>query len=142
VIAYVDTSVILGHLLRQPRHFPDFMAWRKMVISELAELEVRRTLDRQRTLGWMPGEEMGRYLELALQILIRCECVALDKRVLRRAMSTYGAPLGTLDSIHLATALMWLEENGGELQFLTHDRQLAVAARTCLLTVKTSPDEL
>ena len=43
-------------------------------------------------------------------------------------------PVKTLDAIHLATALLW-EEHAGEIVFLTHDGQLANAARACGLTV-------
>jgi hypothetical protein len=43
-------------------------------------------------------------------------------------------PVKTLDAIHLATALLWAE-HAGEIVFLTHDRQLATAARACGLAV-------
>ncbi len=37
--------------------------------------------------------------------------------------------LGTLDAIHLATALRWRETEGVELVMATHDRALAIGAR-------------
>ena len=37
--------------------------------------------------------------------------------------------LGTLDAIHLATALLWKESEDAELIMATHDRALAIAAR-------------
>jgi predicted nucleic acid-binding protein len=37
--------------------------------------------------------------------------------------------LGTLDAIHLATALAWREFNGLDLTLATHDARLSVAAR-------------
>ena len=46
-----------------------------------------------------------------------------------------GGALGTLDAIHLVTAMLWSEYNGEDIVFLTHDRQLANAARACGLTV-------
>lgn len=42
--------------------------------------------------------------------------------------------LGTLDAIHLATALLWKESEGGELLMATHDRALAIAAQAHGLT--------
>ena len=37
--------------------------------------------------------------------------------------------LGTLDAIHLATALLWREAYGRDLVMATHDSALAIAAR-------------
>ena len=36
--------------------------------------------------------------------------------------------LGTLDAIHLATALLWREMTGEDLTMATHDGALAIAA--------------
>jgi hypothetical protein len=43
--------------------------------------------------------------------------------------------LGTLDAIHLATALMWAEHAGFPLVMATHDQLLATAARASGLRV-------
>jgi len=37
-------------------------------------------------------------------------------------------PIGTLDAIHLATALLW-RERAGTLEMATHDAALGAAAR-------------
>ena len=37
--------------------------------------------------------------------------------------------LGTLDAIHLATALLWREMTGVHLVMTTHDESLAVGAK-------------
>ena len=55
--------------------------------------------------------------------------------VIARAGGPLGGALGTLDAIHLVTAMLWSEYNGADIAFLTHDRQLANAARACGLTV-------
>lgn len=44
-------------------------------------------------------------------------------------------PLGTLDAVHLATALLWQETRGDELVLATHERALALAARASGLHV-------
>ena len=46
--------------------------------------------------------------------------------------------LEALDAIHLATALIWSETRGDDLLLLTHNRQLAIAARACGFEVKSS----
>ena len=40
----------------------------------------------------------------------------------------FRAVVGALDAIHLSTALMWREDTGDDVTFLTHDRQLRAAA--------------
>jgi len=37
--------------------------------------------------------------------------------------------LGTLDAIHLATALLWKEMTGANLMMTTHDAALALGAK-------------
>lgn len=49
--------------------------------------------------------------------------------VLRRAGDPFPLPLGTLDALHLATALLVRDRRGGEVVVATHDAQLAAAAR-------------
>jgi hypothetical protein len=53
-----------------------------------------------------------------------------------RAGGPLGAPLRSLDAIHLASALRWREENPEEqLTFTTHDERLARAAQMHGFTV-------
>jgi hypothetical protein len=47
--------------------------------------------------------------------------------------------VGTLDAIHIASALLWVQENEAPLVFLTHDEQQARAAMACGLDVQTAP---
>jgi len=49
--------------------------------------------------------------------------------VLSRASEPFPIPLGTPDALHLATALLWREQNGKDLVMATHDGGLALAAR-------------
>ena len=44
-------------------------------------------------------------------------------------------PLGTLDTLHLSTAILWREVRGKELVMATHDRGLGAAARAFGFTV-------
>jgi hypothetical protein len=55
--------------------------------------------------------------------------VELTRPVLARASQPMPTSLGTLDAIHLATALMWAERAGSELVMATHEQLLATAAR-------------
>lgn len=53
----------------------------------------------------------------------------LTERILRRASETFPTVVGTLDAIHLATALAIREVEPVDL-LLTHDVQLGTAARS------------
>ena len=63
------------------------------------------------------------------------EIVEPTRPVLTRASQPLPTPLGTLDAIHLATALLWQEKERKELVMATHDTALGIAARACGLRV-------
>jgi hypothetical protein len=69
---------------------------------------------------------------LVKAILNRLDVTKLDEKVLARAAQPFPIPIGTLDAIHLATALhlraRWPPDER-PLLFATHDRALAAAAR-------------
>ena len=56
----------------------------------------------------------------------------MSPAVLRRAADPVPTPLGTLDALHLATALLWRDSQEAApeagLVVLTHDAQLGTAA--------------
>ena len=58
------------------------------------------------------------------------DLVVLQRPILARASEPFPTPLGTLDALHLATALVWRDRNPQELVVATHDRDLALAARS------------
>lgn len=57
------------------------------------------------------------------------EIVEITSPVLQRAAQPMPTELGTLDAIHLATALLWKESEDAELVMAAHDRALAIAAQ-------------
>jgi len=63
------------------------------------------------------------------------ELIELGPTVLSRASQPLPTELGTLDAIHLASALLWRDTAGIDLFMATHDSALAVAARACGLRV-------
>jgi hypothetical protein len=100
-------------------------------------VEAHRVLDRlrlQRAFGDAELAELHRLLQASFRAL---EFVPLSRAVLNRAADPFPTVLGTLDAIHLASALLWMEEKGEGMTLVTHDTQLAIAARACGLDVKT-----
>ncbi|HTR47058.1 MAG TPA: hypothetical protein VMM16_06715 [Verrucomicrobiae bacterium] len=57
------------------------------------------------------------------------ELVEIDSMVLDRAAQPVPTEMGTLDAIHLATALLWRESTSEDLAMATYDRALALGAQ-------------
>jgi len=63
-----------------------------------------------------------------LELIASLELVDINSVVLDRAAQPMPTEIGTLDAVHLATALLWKEMEGENLTMATHDGALAVAA--------------
>ena len=135
VTAYVDSSVVLRRLLRQPGEIENWSRWDSIVSSELMQLEALRSLDRLRLMQVLSESELVEKIALLATSSRFYETIPLRSLVLKRAAGPYPTPLGTLDAIHLASGQLWIEHNDQELTFVTHDRQLGLAARLCGLEV-------
>jgi predicted nucleic acid-binding protein len=135
VIAYVDASVLLRKVLRQPGSLKEWRSIRTAVASALVETECLRTLDRLRLRANLPDRDLARRRAAVFRLLESMELVEVTAPVLTRAAQPLPTELGTLDAIHLATALLWGERIGGGLVMATHDVALGTAARACGLRV-------
>ena len=103
--------------------------------SALVEVECLRTLDRLRFRAGITDDTLVERREVVYTLLGEAEVVEPTHAVLRRASQPFPTPLGTLDAIHLATALTWSELNQTEIVMATHDVALAAAARASGLRV-------
>jgi len=129
VIAYVDSSVLLRVVLAQPEQLAEWSAIRQPLTSMLTEVECLRTLDRRARQGLLEPADLADRRSLVLRLLERMERVDVSPVVLRRAADPFPTPLGTIDAIHLATAVLWRDARGEAPVMATHDGQLATAAR-------------
>jgi predicted nucleic acid-binding protein len=130
VTAYVDTSALLRLVLREPEALDDLRSYDALVSSELIAVESARTIDRLRQQGALTVEEAAVRLRAVADWLEAIDLVLLRPVVLSRASEPLPTPLGTLDAIHLATALIWRERMGVLPTVATHDSALGLAART------------
>ena len=135
MIAYLDSSVLLRKVLRQPGALREWAAIRTGVASALAETECLRSLDRLRLRTELADRDLALRREAVFRLFESLEVVEVTAPVLARAALPLPTELGTLDAIHLATALLWREHNGGDIVMATHDVALATAARACGLAV-------
>lgn len=131
---YIDTSVILRILFREPNPVELWGKWERAFSSHLWRVEALRNVDRLRLSGDLSDEEVA---DLVREIRVVHETLAiypLTERILQRASETFPTVVGTLDAIHLATALAIREVEAIDL-LLTHDSQLGIAARSVSFTV-------
>lgn len=122
---YVDTSAV-GRVLLGESTAPAIVraldTFDENVASRLLRVELRRLASRHDL------------LETAAELLDTIALVPLDERVLDAAETVQPASIGTLDAVHLVTAVR-LAEAGLLDTVLTYDARLADGARLHGLTV-------
>jgi uncharacterized protein len=129
MIVYLDSSVLLRRLLGQRGSLREWRLVRTGVSSRIAEVEGLRTLDRVRLELGLPDRRMAALREGLYRMLSSLEIVEVTRTVLSRAAQPSPTSLGTLDALHLASALLWRERTGKNLALATHDEALALGAR-------------
>jgi len=127
--AYVDTSALLRIVLREPGALDELRSYDVLVSSELIAVESARTIDRLRLQGSLTSDEAAARLRTVTEWLEAIDLVLLRPPVLSRAGEPLPMPLGTLDAMHLSTALIWRDRMGPLRALATHDSALASAAR-------------
>lgn len=115
--AYFDSSAIvkLGRPERESLALIDYLDEQQpnALTSVLADVEVRRALDRLRARGADPGDHVRGFFLIDLS------------RDVRDLAAKVAPTLRSLEAVHLATAL----SIGVDLDFVTYDDRLATAAR-------------
>lgn len=129
MIAYIDSSVLLRIVLGQRNELTEWSNIRQGVASALVLTESLRTLDRLRLRTQIADAEVALRRATILELLASLHVVDVDQIVLDRAAQPMPTELGTLDAIHLATALLWREMTRDDLVMATHDTALAIGAR-------------
>lgn len=117
---YIDTSVVLAHLLAEDRR-PTNAIWEEsLVASRLLEYETWTRIH-ARHLNETHGEAAG-------EVLGRIALVELAPAVLDRALAPFPAPVRTLDALHLATC-DFLRARGQRISLATYDQRMAAMGR-------------
>lgn len=118
-VLYVDTSALGRVLLGEPDRPAikrDLGSYEKLVSSRLLQVELRRMARRENL------------LDASAEMLSEVALISIDESVLAAAETISPSNVGTLDAIHLATAVRLAE--AGELDALmTYDKRLADGAR-------------
>ena len=98
--------------------------------SELIVVERLRTIDRLRLQGALTTKEAAVRRRALAEWFEAIDLVLLRPPVLNRASEPMPTPLGTLDALHLATALVWRDRVGSLSLVATHGAALGEAARS------------
>ena len=129
MIVYLDASVILRILLRQPKRLAAWGRWEAAYSSELLGIESRRVIDRLRVQAALNDHELADVHHDLTRIERAIGAIPLTRPVLHRAALPMPTAVKTLDAIHLASALLLREHRTTSLTFATHDPQQLRAAR-------------
>lgn len=135
MIVYCDASVLLRIVLGQRNALKEWREIEQGVVSRLAEVECLRTLDRLRLSAQVSEEAIASRREATFRLLARLSIVEIGRNILDRAAQPFPTSLGTLDAIHLASALLYRERSSEDIALATHDHALGLAARASGLAV-------
>jgi len=129
VTVYLDASVVLRILLRQPKRLAAWGRWEAAYSSELLGIETRRVIDRLRVQAALNDHELADVHHDLTRIERAIGAIPLTRPVLHRAALPMPTAVKTLDAIHLASALLLRERRIASLTFATHEPQQLRAAR-------------
>jgi len=119
-LIYVDTSVVLAHLLAEDKVPPEKMWAEILVSSRLLEYE---------TWNRIHALDLGKsHADTVRQAIGRIGLLELVSPVLVRVLEPFPIPLRTLDALHLAT-IVFLQEHGQDTKLASYDERMLKAAR-------------
>lgn len=90
---------------------------------------------RLRVVRGLPEADVALRREAVVRLLESMQVVGVSTLILRRASRPFPVTLGTVDALHLATALTWRDTLSADLVMTTHDAALGSAARAMGLMV-------
>lgn len=133
--AVVDTSAVFRKLFGEQGALKEWGRIDDAFASRILLVELGRAVDRVRLAGKIDDDQVVSIHQEARKLLASATIVSLTPRILRRAAAAFPTVVGTLDALHLATALELARDDPGSWVLATHDEQLARAARASGLEV-------
>jgi len=119
-VIYIDTSVVLAHLLPETRR-PDETIWQeRLVSSRLLEYEVWNRIHAYKL--------AVSHSDKAQELIGRMLMVEMTDSVLGRAFHPFPVAVKTLDALHLAT-IDFLRRRGREIELASYDNRMLAAAQ-------------
>ena len=116
---YVDSSVLVAHLLAEDRRPPENLWSGSLVSSRLLEVEAWTCIH---------ARGMARLGGVLRRLLVGLSMLDMEAPVLARALEPFPVGVRALDAIHLASA-DFLRGQGQRVSIATYDARMAEAAR-------------
>jgi predicted nucleic acid-binding protein len=116
---YLDSSVLVAHLLAEDRRPPASLWDSPLVSSRLLEVEAWTALH---------ARGMTRLAEPLRLLLFRLSLLEMEEPVLKRAIEPFAVPVRALDAIHLASA-EYLRRIGEDVSIATYDARMRATAK-------------
>lgn len=123
---YLDSSVVLAHLLAEDKAPPDRLWQEELISSRLLEYEIWTRIH-ARKLTRSHADEVR-------SILGRVALVELSPPVLVRALEPFPKPVRTLDALHVAS-MEFLRKQGQIVRLASYDGRLVDAARALRIPI-------
>ena len=120
MVIYIDSSVLLASVFREPRA-PLAALWDEdLASSRLLEYEVWNRLNAYGLASSHSDRAQAR--------LDRVNLAEMSEPALARALKPFAITVRTLDALHLAT-MDFLRENGESIELASYDNRLLTAAQ-------------
>lgn len=110
MVSYLDSSVVLRHILNGEGGIRHALAADKVVSSELLEIECRRVIHRCRMQGELDDSGVVRAGARLDALLRGVSLIGLSSEIKKRAMGAFPVGIKTLDALHLASVLVLSEK--------------------------------
>ena len=127
---YVDSSVVLRHILNDDPALGRFGTSDIVGSSDLLFIECQRVLHRERLEAHLDDQQFSECLLLLEAIIDSLYLIELGQAVKRRAAGPFPTVIGTLDAIHLASAILWEEAEPTSEFSRPHVRQTTCTLRS------------
>jgi len=122
LVAYLDSSVVLRHILLGEEAIRHALACGRVISSELLEIECRRVLHRYRMEGHLDDDGLVEASKRLGDVLAGVSLLVLSAAVKRKASGAFPVVIKTLDALHLASAQVFSEFEAGETVLVfSHD---------------------
>ena len=125
---YIDSSVVLRHLLLGNRDLRKIQEFEKVGSSELLQIECSRVIQRYRLDGALTDSQLEEAFSHFREIYDAFYIFQIGNKIKQRAAGSFPTTIGTLDAIHLSTAELWLGQDREPLVIFTHDEQMKTCA--------------
>jgi predicted nucleic acid-binding protein len=127
-VIYLDTSVVIAHLLGETLHPHDTLWDESLTSSRLLEYELRVTLH---------ARGLKRSHDEAAQTLIDgIDFLELTPTILARAVDPFPTPVRTLHALHLAS-IEFLRAQRQSVELASYDRRMIAAAHALKIPLAT-----